>query len=123
MTTVTLYPLDFTTSGLFACEISTEAPHFKTVQTTSVMTVIGKSQFSANYFSLGRGCMSSADVIVSSAAFPFVPGPQIERFLRDSDRSGSNRIKTFLAFPVFDLNFTGAEQAGDYACFAPVEGW
>ncbi|EEB13170.1 beat protein, putative [Pediculus humanus corporis] len=41
MTTVVLNRLEFTTSGLYTCEVSTEGPYFKTVQTSSNMTVLG----------------------------------------------------------------------------------
>ncbi|KAK6635238.1 hypothetical protein RUM44_000489 [Polyplax serrata] len=41
ITTVVLHPLEYLTSGLYTCEVSTEAPYFKTVQTAVNMSVWG----------------------------------------------------------------------------------
>ncbi|KAL0270101.1 UNVERIFIED_CONTAM: hypothetical protein PYX00_007619 [Menopon gallinae] len=76
MTAVTLHPLEFATSGLYACEISTEAPHFKTVQTASVMTVIGKSQKSANFPSFSHD-LTSRERRHSSDPPPPTPRPPL----------------------------------------------
>jgi hypothetical protein len=49
LTTVTLYPLSYTTSGVYRCEVSTEAPHFKIVFQHSNMTILGKMMYLAGY--------------------------------------------------------------------------
>lgn len=41
LTSITLGPLEFSSTGTYRCEVSTEAPHFKTVFQHSNMTVLG----------------------------------------------------------------------------------
>ncbi len=37
-----LKPLEYKSSGVYRCEVSTEAPHFKVVYSNATMTVLGK---------------------------------------------------------------------------------
>lgn len=48
MTSITLAPLEFVSTGTYRCEVSTEAPHFKTVVRHSNMTVLGKPNSFSN---------------------------------------------------------------------------
>lgn len=41
---VTLYPLEYASSGSYLCEVSTEAPFFKIDRRNSTMTVLGKQK-------------------------------------------------------------------------------
>ncbi|EEB13171.1 beat protein, putative [Pediculus humanus corporis] len=41
VTVIALSPLDYTTSGVYRCEVSSERPHFKTVYKSQNMSVLG----------------------------------------------------------------------------------
>lgn len=42
MTSIVLNPLEYKSSGLYRCEVSAEAPHFKVVYSHANMSVLGK---------------------------------------------------------------------------------
>ncbi|KAK6635257.1 hypothetical protein RUM44_000508 [Polyplax serrata] len=69
MTSIVLNPLEYKSSGLYRCEVSAEAPHFKVVYSHANMSVLGYSHEKCEVFFCGRSRSSSSSGGGSSNKF------------------------------------------------------